>query len=540
MRPLANSIWSLVKHPQDFCAGKCLLDLLVKRGLEQHSYQVSHSIRLFAFCGSLAEAYHVFFALRAPCVFAWSAIISAHAKLGQPQKALILFSHMLQSVVKADAHVYVAALTACCDSNALCQGRRIHSQVIENGYVANTHVGGVLIDLYIKSGFVQDANSVFHSLGKQDVVTYTSMLRGFVQAGDIHDAFWIFQSMQDEGIEPNEASFVSIMKACVTAGYLDLGMLVHDHILQAGYGSNLVVCNATIDMYATCGTMIDALKVFHKLPRPDAVSWCTIITGYLEHGQGLRAQNLFQQMQQHACHFDQALFVCSLKVCSSRGALEQGKLVHAHVLETHLVFDLLIGNALVHMYISCGSFLDAWRVFLALRKRNIVTWSTMIVGLAKYKQYPYVLECLEAMYQDGWKPNNVTYASLLASCRDEGLILDSSLHFKHMVERDCIAPTLIHFNCLVDLLSHGGRLNEAADLLKTMPFQHNFVGWTSFLSCCNIHNGIEPGRVCYNHVATPEGEKSAGFVLMSSLYAHEGMLQVSNTTKELELCNCYG
>lgn len=381
--------------------------------------------------------------------------------------------------------------------------------MIENGYGSNTHVGGVLLDLYGKSGYVRDADSVFNSLEEQDVVTCTSMLRGFVQAGNVVDVLRIFEIMQDKGIKPNQATFASIMKACLHTAYLDLGMLLHDHILQAGYDADVIVCNATIDMYVTSGAMVDALQVFRKLLRPDAVTWCTLITGYLEHGHGLCAQVLLQQVVQQNILFDQALFVCALKVCSSRGALEQGMLVHARILESHFMMDLLIGNALVHMYTSCGSVLDARRVFVALRTKNIVTWTTMIVGLAKYKQYACVVECLEAMYQDGWKPNDATYASLLASCKDEGLILDSILHFERMVERDCIQPTLVHFNCLVDLLSHGGKSSEAADLLKTMPFEDNFVGWTSMLSCRDVHDGTGLGE-CFDNVATLEGEMSGG------------------------------
>lgn len=526
---------------QDLTAGKRVLDLIVKRGYERDSYLGSHLVRLFASCETLVEAHHVFIRLPAPNVFAWSAIISAHVKLGHPQKAIRLFTQLQQSSIRPDAHVFAAVLKACCailkaccnHGGALTQGRYLHSQTIESGHESNVFISGVLIDMYINAGLVHDAYGVFNHLEKQDVVTCTSMIGGFVQHGYSLDAFCIFRAMQEQGIRPNQASFVSIMKACTSIAFLNLDMLLHANIVESGHESDVIVCNAVIDMYARCGRMEDAVKVFHRLPQRDAVSWCTIITGYVEHGKDLEAQILFQLMQQDCLQHDQALFVCALKLCSSRAALEQGKLVHSHIMEVHLASDILIGNTLVDMYMSCGSFVDASKVFFQLQKRNVVTWSTMIAGLAQHRQYSSIMECMEAMHQEGWKPNNVTYACLLSACRHKGLVMESFHHFKCMIESNCIAPTVVHFNCLVDLLGHAGRLNEAVDLLETMPFQQNIVGWTSLLSSCKAHRLVDLGRQCFDRIVTMEGEKSTGYVLMSSIYAHEGMLNEAEKIEEL-------
>ncbi|KAH7277138.1 hypothetical protein KP509_39G035800 [Ceratopteris richardii] len=517
----------VVRHARNPFSARRKLDSLVKLGLEQRSQEIGHLVRLFVLCGNLLEAQHVFSALRSPTAFAWSAIISAHVRFGRPRNALFLFTQMQTSHIFADEHVYVAALTACCHciEYALGYSRCIHSQIIENNHESNTHIGAVLIHLYTISASIQDAYSVFSSLGTQDVVTYTSMLGGFVQFGYKQEAFRLFQEMLDNDIEPQQASFVCILKACLSERDSDSAFLIHELASGHGYGSDLIICNALIDVYATCGAINDAYKLFLGLVNPDVVSWCTIITGCLECGQGDHARILLQKMHRQGVDLDQALFICSLKVCIHSGSLEEGHIIHSYISESSFFSDLMIMNALIHMYAINGSFADAWKVFLDLPDRNLATWSTIMVGLGKYKQFLCPKACLNAMHHDGCKPDDTAYAAFFSSFADEGSLFDSFSHFRIMVEQEHISPTLVHYNCFIDILSHSGRLKEAADLLESIPYRNNYIGWTSLLSCSNVHNDVGLGRLSSTNVLTLEGVKSSAYVIMSSMYAHEASCQ---------------
>ncbi len=44
------------------------------------------------------------------------------------------------------------------------------------------------------------------------------------------------------------------------------GRCVHQHIVDCGYNSNVFVINSLVDMYAKCGTIEDAWRVFNKIP----------------------------------------------------------------------------------------------------------------------------------------------------------------------------------------------------------------------------------------------------------------------------------
>jgi pentatricopeptide repeat protein len=52
-----------------------------------------------------------------------------------------------------------------------------------------------------------------------------------------------------------------------------------------------------VDMYAKCGSMEDACKVFNKMSSQNVVSWNATILGHVKCGQAQKALELFQQMQ---------------------------------------------------------------------------------------------------------------------------------------------------------------------------------------------------------------------------------------------------
>jgi pentatricopeptide repeat protein len=63
------------------------------------------------------------------------------------------------------------------------------------------------------------------------------------------------------------------------------------------------VGNSLVEMYAKCGRMEDAWKVFNKMPSRDVITWSTtMILGYVKCGQRQKAMEVFQQMQQEDVH----------------------------------------------------------------------------------------------------------------------------------------------------------------------------------------------------------------------------------------------
>jgi hypothetical protein len=46
-------------------------------------------------------------------------------------------------------------------------------------------------------------------------------------------------------------------------------------------------------MYAKCGSIEDAYRVFNKIPAQDVITWTAMISGHVKCGQGQKALELF-------------------------------------------------------------------------------------------------------------------------------------------------------------------------------------------------------------------------------------------------------
>jgi pentatricopeptide repeat protein len=85
-------------------------------------------------------------------------------------------------------------------------------------------------------------------------------------------------------------------------------------------------------MYAKCGSIEDAWRVFHKMTSHDVVYWTAMILGHVKCGQGQKALELFQQMQQEGLHTDSVTFVSVQNACASVVTLDKGRPVHEQII----------------------------------------------------------------------------------------------------------------------------------------------------------------------------------------------------------------
>jgi len=145
-------------------------------------------------------------------------------------------------------------------------------------------------------------------------------------------------------------------------------------------------------MYAKCGSMEEARRVFHNMPARDVVSSTAMIFGHLKHGQVYEALDLFQLLQQEGLQLDHVTFVGVLNACASVGALVEGRRAHEQIIQRGWESDVFVGNSLVDMYAKCASMDDAWRVFNKMPSCSPVSWSVMILGLVKCGQGQKALE----------------------------------------------------------------------------------------------------------------------------------------------------
>lgn len=503
------------------------------------SYLGNTIVNTFVKCGSIADALGCFHKLRKRTAFSWTAIISWHSNNGQGAEALRYYYRMQAEGVLPTKYIYICVLKSCGSLEDLKEGKRIHNDLIRSGRQLDVFLGTALIDMYAKCGSMVDAQRVLGSLASHDVVMWTAMIAGYVQQGEGAKALKIYSQMKAEGLQPNDRTFVSLLKAYGRIAGMEEGVvlngqplkqdtlqmtrLLHAEIIETGSGKDMFVCNTLIDVYAKCGSMVDAKFVFDTLPQPSVVSWTALISGYAQLEQAEKALQAYAHMQGDGMPADEATYLCVLKACSHIGALTTCWKIHRDIVASGIAFSVTVANSLIHTYGKCGCMAEAQRVFDTSPYRNTVSWTALIAGYAREGAYQQSLHYLEEMEKAGIKPDDVTFLSALLSCSHAGLVDEGLELFRLMTQDRRVTATIQHYACLVDLLGRAGHLKVAEDILLEMPMQPDLAMWVSLLGACRQYHDVEIGRRAFDCAVRVQPTQSSAYTLMKNIYVDAHM-----------------
>ncbi|CAM6003775.1 unnamed protein product, partial [Sphagnum balticum] len=471
--------------------GRCVHQQIVECGWDADVFVGNSLVDMYAKCGSMEDAWRVFNKMPSRDVVTWTAMILGYVQCWQGQKALELFQQMQQEGVHPDSVTFVAVLNGCASVIALEEGRSVHVQIIQNGLDSEVFVGSSLVDMYAKCGSIEEACRVFSKMPSRDVVTWNAMVLGHVKCGQGQKALELFQQMQQEGVQPDSVTFVAALNACASVAALEEGRCVHHRIIQSCLELDVFEGSSLVDMYAKCGNIEDAWRVFNKMPSRNVVTWNAMVLGHVKCGQGQEALKLFQQMQQEGVQPNSVTFVGVLNACASMIALEEGRCVHQHIIRCGWDSDVFVGSSLVDMYAKCGSMEDAWSVFNKMPSRDVVTWTTILGGCAMHGHGKEALKHFERMCEEGVQPDDVTFICLLSACSHAGLVGEGMHCYASMVKDYMISAKLEHYTCMVDLLGRAGHLQEAENMVMAMPCKPHVAVWMALLSACRIHGHVE-------------------------------------------------
>lgn len=282
---------------------------------------------MYANCGSIQDARQVFDRLPDRNVVSWTAMIAACTKLGYSKEALKIYQQMELEGVLSNEVTFVCMLQACTELHALKQGKRLHAQICTTEFLPIVEVCNSLVSMYMKCGCVENARFAFDKCTLHDVVSWNALIIGYVQHGNDDEAFKLYYSMESEGFNPDQVTFLATLNACGTLAALELGKRLHVEVMKAGFELEVEVVNTLINMYAKCGCLEIALHLFERLPRRNVVSWSVMTAAYAQHGSGLEALELVDQMQQDGYKKDYIAFVSMLTACSHSGLIERGYFV---------------------------------------------------------------------------------------------------------------------------------------------------------------------------------------------------------------------
>ncbi|KAL0438469.1 UNVERIFIED_CONTAM: Pentatricopeptide repeat-containing protein, mitochondrial [Sesamum latifolium] len=464
-------------------------------------------------------------------VFSWNSIIAELARSGDSVEALKAFSSMRKSALKPNRSTFPCAIKSCSALCDLASGKQAHQQAFVFGYGSDLFVSSALIDMYSKCGQLGDARNVFDEIPMRNVVSWTSMINGYVQNDCAREALLLFKeqlaeesggSMEEDGCVDGVA-MVSILAACSRICEKNVTRGVHGFVIKRGLDEVLGVGNTLIDAYAKCGLVEFSKKVFDEMNEKDSISWNSMIAVCAQHGLGEEAIGVFQSMAWSAeVEYNAVTLSAVLLACAHSGALRAGMGIHTQVVKMNLESNVVVGTSIIDMYCKCGRVNSARRAFDRMNEKNIKSWSAMIAGYGMHGKAREALEVLSDMIQAGIKPNSITFVSVLSACCHAGLV-DQGWHwFCAMQHRFNIEPTVEHYGCMIDLLGRAGFLRKAYNLIEEMRVRPDFVIWCSLLASCRIHKNVELGEISARKLFELDPNNSGYYTLLSNIYAEAG------------------
>lgn len=561
----ADAVGGLALKVQNFCFGKVLHFEAERSRCSSDVFIGSALVSMYGKCGSLIDARHVFENLPEKNAVSWNAMLAACALHGQAEQALELYEEMLQEAVDPDDRTFVSVIQAwsilaekessmyfdahAIRFRALQEVKVIHAEAWSRGYETDVYVGSALVSTYAKCASLVDARDVFDGLSERNVVTWNAMLAGYSQQDQAQSALQLYEQMVEEAVSPNDRTFVSTLQACgllaeaegdaylseelCKVNSLCKSKALHVEACRRGCASDVFVNSTLVSVYGKCGSIADAQNVCELSLVRDVVVWNAMLATFVQHGQGEKALQMYDRMQEAEVSPNEITFLCTLQACSSTGSLAVCKDIHSHVITTGSNFSPLLWNTIIHAYGRCADMLDAQKVFDALPERNVTSWNALLAGYAREGNFAATLRWYEEMCREDVRPDGVTFVILLSACSHAGLVHAGIGYFESMSTSHSITPEIEHYVSMVDLLARAGYLDRVRDLLSAMPMKPNLSMCLCLLSACRKHGKVVLGKEVFAYAVQLQPKNAAPYVLMSNIYANAGLLDAAGMVNAL-------
>ncbi|XP_043705059.1 pentatricopeptide repeat-containing protein At5g66520-like [Telopea speciosissima] len=400
---------------------------IVVNGFSQKNYILA---KLLSFCvtsGSLVRAQLAFDQIMDPSTILWNQMIRGYALSETPKKSFQLYNQMGATEAKPDGFTFLFLLSACLRPSYLKEGEQLHGRIMSNGLCSNVFVQTNLINMYVtaggvagvlkarkvfdemtqrsartwnsmlsgyfRCGDVKTAGEIFDSMPERNTVSWTTMIAGYAKTGKCKQALALFYQMRKAHVEVDQVVLLAVLSACAELGDLRTGRWIHSYLDKASCIQKphyVPLKNALIHMYASCGVIEEAYRMFKEMSHRSTISWTTMITGFAKHGFGVEALAVFRWMQSvegEGNRPDEITFIGVLCACSHTGWVDEG-LTYFKCMTTTYNLEPRIEHygCLVDLLSRAGQLDEAQKLIETVpMKPNTAIWGALLGGCRIYK-----------------------------------------------------------------------------------------------------------------------------------------------------------
>ncbi|XP_027365250.1 pentatricopeptide repeat-containing protein At2g33680-like [Abrus precatorius] len=344
----------------------------------------------------------------------------------------------------------------------------IHGSLIKYGCEGDLFVDNNLVNLYTKFNKMGDAQKIFDEMLVRSVVTWTTLMKGYLKNGEIESVFHIARDMCVLGEKFNEHTCSVVLQACQSPEDCVFGEQVHAFVVKNGLQENVVVATSLVSMYSRGGQLGHAEKVFRGTTVKDAQCINYMILEYGKAGLGDKAIQIFVDMLQSGLKPSYYTFTNLISACDSSVGLYVGKQLHGLAVKYGFVCETSLGNAIITMYGQHGMVKEAERVFIELDERSLISWSALLSVFVKNGHPISALEVFLNMLQIGMPLDSGCFSTVLNGC-SECNNLKFGLQIHGLTIKLGHVSEVNSGTALVDLYAKCGNLQSARAVFDGLP-----------------------------------------------------------------------
>ncbi|KAK7344837.1 hypothetical protein VNO77_14980 [Canavalia gladiata] len=402
----------------------------------------------------------------------------------------------------------------------LMQLKQIHAHMLRTSLFCDRYIASKLLTAYALSSCscLRYAKNVFDQIPQPNLYCWNTLIRAYASSLDPIQSFSIFLHMLYSSSEfPNKFTFPFLFKAASQLKVLHLGSVLHGMVIKASLASDLFILNSLINFYGSSGASDLAHRVFTNIPGKDVVSWNAMINAFTQGGFPEKSLLLFQEMEMKDVKPNAVTMISVLSACAKKSDLEFGRWICSYIEKNEFAEDLILNNAMLDMYVKCGSINHAKDLFNRMPEKDIFSWTTMLDGHAKLGNYDEAHHLFDAMphketaawnalisaYEQNGKPrealslfhkmqlsknakpDEVTLVCALGACTQLGAIdFGRWIHVyikKHDIYLSCHIAT-----SLVDMYAKCGDLEKATEVFHLVEKKDVYL-WSTMIAALAMY-----------------------------------------------------
>ncbi|CAF3824244.1 unnamed protein product [Rotaria sp. Silwood1] len=462
-----------------------------------------------------------------------------------PEKVLNLFDEM---TIEANKYTLAVLFNVCAElanDRAIKLGKKLLDKMPENLRNDNIVLTSA-IHMLMKFGDIQNAENLFQSIKKKDIITYGVLMKGYVANQMSEKALDFFEQIN---FELDKITYIIVFNACAELANnraIKIGKTLLNKIPQYFRNDNIVLTSAT-HMLMKFGDIQSAQKLFQSIQKKDIISYGALMKGYVENQMFEKALDLIEQIK---LNLNNVVYTIAFNACAELAndrAMKIGKKL-LDELPQNLRNDNVILTSAMHMLIKFGDIQNAENLFQSIENKNIITYGTMMKGYVENQMSEKALDLFEQIELD---LNNFAYTIVFNACaglandraikigktllnkipqnfQNDNVIWNSVIHMLMKFGDIQSAENVFQSIQRKDIITYGALMKgyvenqmseKALDLFEQIELNLNNVAYTIvFKACAELANdrAMKIGKTLLNKI--PQNFRNDNIVLTSAMH----------------------